>query len=741
MTKLRFIWLLVLILAGVYFALPVQAAETAAKSRAKLTADLVRYYDEIRQLEATGQVVISYEGLVITADYALIDQDQNVMLVKGHVKLTKDGDTFTGDRLLYYFASRQGWMAPADTHVASTEVNETITISAAEAYLKSEELLVKRSFLTGCNRDEPHYHFTAERVEYIPGKRIVLFRVWYWEGKIRLLYLPKINISLEGQENSFEMPEIGYNDIDGWYLRWGYNYHCNDHSYGRIYLDKITEKNGDGVGITHYLKPSPTSHWYQDYYYKDNSDLDYPKNDFRLGLGYKNWTRPNLNYETNLINRHSYNEFGDLLVENIYDFYLKGSSPWPYLKVYFRENDEDVYNYDPDNNNWVRSQDTFREMRFSNNWSFNRSSFFLNTSINWYLTEYLKQDDSSSQQFMYSGNATKNWNNSSLSLYYSNAQIAEGDYFSNNYLPELTYTISKLKLPLLNEVQSQFQYTKLEKIQVVDGEPVDQKTGIRWASDLKKFSSLWESNTSKWSLNLTSQFRYRFFDVENQQNEVLALTESLDARYQFNQYFSTALGVGYTEKEGPEDDFFNKGDNFLPGGFISNSWNWSSSVFYGNLSVTYSLYNYEPQPVYLNLAWTPAPQQKIGLNTQYDWEDGIGQTNLSINYNPNDNWRLELGLGYNPQDATWTQKEFQAFITQRLSSKLQLEAATVYDIFRDDFGVANFALVYDWHCRDLKFYYDHIEKEYWVMLSFKAFPGAKLMLSSDPDDYYNWYLN
>ncbi|HYH03453.1 MAG TPA: hypothetical protein VEC37_10150, partial [Bacillota bacterium] len=529
----------------------------------------------------------------------------------------------------------------------------------------------------------------------------------------------------------------GHNDIDGWWMKWGYNYFFNEKNQGRFYLDKLSQKSSDGIGVTHYFKPSATSHWYHDYFYQDNSDLNYPKNDYRLGLGYKNWTRSNLNYETNLVNRHRYTITGDLEVENIYNFYLNGSSPWPNLKLYYRENDE----------HYNQEKDTYREMRFSNDWSYNAgNSFVLNTSANWYSTEYLKQNNPS-QQFIYSLNAAKSWEKSNLRLYYNNARIASGNYFSRNYLPELTYTVSNLRLPLLHDIQSSFQYTNMENVQVIDGNVYQKDTGVRWAADLTKVNNLWKNTTDKWTVNLTHQLRYRFFEIEYdsgvpEENDITALTESLNAGYRFTKRFSTSVGVGYTEKKGQENnDFFNKGDNFLPGGFLSNTWTWSGTTLNANLTARYSFYSDEPEPAYLSATWSPNTRKRVSLNSEYDWEEGIGQSNLNIMYNPNENWRLNLGLGYNPRNETWTQKEFQAFIIQRLNSKLQLEIASVYDIFRNDFGVANTALVYNWHCRDLKFYYDYLEKEYWVMVSFKAFPRASFKLSSNPDDLYNWYLN
>jgi hypothetical protein len=711
--------------------------------KAQLTADEVRYIDETRQIEANGHVTVTYSDVIIEADYVLIDQAMNAMWAKGNVKLTKDGTSYSSERLLYYFKTEQGWITPITSEITNkddSDVKEPIKVAADEAFLEGEKLLVNKSSVTGCDREHPHYHFTADSLEYEPDQRIVLHNVWYWEGRVRLFYFPKISISLEAEKdghNDFEMPEIGYSDDKGWYLGWGYNYYINKKNSARFYLDKLTQWGGNGIGVTHTYKPKSTITLSQDYFYKENSNMGYPKDDFRLKYGFKNSSNAKLAYETTATSYSNHNQYGYDEMENIFFYYLYGKTPWPYLKFYYH--DTDSYENDADDS----TKQTYRELKFYESWSYDfGKSLALATTANWSSTGYLDEDPT--RQFLYSGIVTKTWANSNLKLYYNNAQVLSGDYSSTNYLPELTYTISKLKLPLLNELGAVFQYTNEKKIYVDDGVVDDEesKAGTRWATNLTKSNSLWKNRAEKLSLNVTSLFRYRYFDIEDEISDVTGLTESLNLTYKFNKYLSTTIGVGYTERSGPDnDDFFDKGDDFLPGGALTNSWNWSSPKLSATLSSGYSFYTYEPQTVYLTSTWKPAQYNQIYLSTNYDWDDGVGLTYLRMQFNPKDNWKLNINLGYNPQTAYWTTKEFQAYITQRLTTNWQMELKTVYDVFNNDFGVANLALVYNWHCRDVKLYYDYLEKEYWALISFKAFPKANFKLSSDPDDLYSWYTN
>jgi hypothetical protein len=731
-------------LLEIVFYCSVWAATVGDSKTAQLTADEIRYVDKTRQIEAKGHVSVTYKDTKIKADYVLVDQKMNSMLALGHVQLIKDGKPYTGERLLYYFRTKQGWLAPANLEITSqdnSDVKEPIHLTAAEAFLKGEEIRVKQSTVTGCDRANPHYHFTAGQVEYLPDDRVTMRHVWYWEGKLRLFYFPVITISLEDGENSFEMPEIGYSDDKGWYLAWGYNYRLNDHNSFRFYLDKLTQWGGNGFGVTHTYKPRKNIEFSQDYFYKENSNMGYPKDDYRLKYAFKNSTNPKLSYETTLTSYHNYTEEGYRELDNIYYFYLYGKTPWPYWKFYFR--DEDSHS----TTSGITTKKTYRTMKIYESWSHNfGKSLALSTTANWNSTGYLNDDDSTKQQFVYSGTLTKTWTDSNLKLYYNNARVLSGDYSSSNYLPKLTYTLSKVKLPLLNELSAVFQYTNLEKIDVDDGNVAEENSGERWSADLTKKNTLWKSHAEKVSLDLTSLYMYRFFNIDDQTSDLTGFRETLSTKYKFTKYFSTSFGVAYTLRDesnddADNDDFFNEGDGFTPGGALTNSWNWSSPKLSASLSGGYSFYTNKPQTVAFSTTWKPGARNQVYLSTNYDWDDGFESTYLKMQFQPKDNWKLNVNLGYNPQTGYWTSKEFQADITQRLTTNWQMKLNAAYDVFDDDFGVANVALVYNWHCRDVKFYYDHLEKEYWVLISFKAFPKASFKLSSDPDDIYSWYEN
>src|SRR5690606_17078623 len=105
---------------------------------------------------------------------------------------------------------------------------------------------------TGCDREAPHYHLTARKVEYYPEDRIIFRHLVYKEGEISLFYLPVMVVSLRERESNFERPVIGYNENDGWYVKLVYRYFLTAGYNGLLMADWF-QYGGFGQGVKNYF--------------------------------------------------------------------------------------------------------------------------------------------------------------------------------------------------------------------------------------------------------------------------------------------------------------------------------------------------------------------------------------------------------------------------------------------------------------------------------------------------------
>jgi lipopolysaccharide export system protein LptA len=687
------------------------------------------YYDyEAKQVEASGNVLITYKNIKIESDGALIDQEQNILLATGAVRVEKDGNVVKGERFLYYLKTRQGWMSPIDAEITDEQIEGSSKLTGEEAFLKGEEIRAKKTFFTSCDRSEPHYHFSAAEVEYYPADRIILHKVWYWEGKIPLFYLPYLFISLKDNDNNFEV-RAGYNDVVGWFLYVGYNYFLSDKSYGKVNLD-LTERGGDGIGVKHYIENSKTSRWYQEFYVHDKQELGFPDNDYLYGFGYENSTDPTRQIRTTFENWHRFTELGDCYLDTKYFFNFAGQSPYPSLTFNFSETGEEE----------------LRILDLLGNWGYRFDpSLVMNLNGRWYYQEAINPLNNNFS-FAYQLQASKNWDWSNLSLRVTDRKVYSGLNNSVNLLPDLIYTIPKFDSMVVGDLKMVSQYTHLEKFYTFEndsgGYDSNDSSGNRWALDLQKLPVImWQQYP--WKLDFQSRFRYRDFlidDIVDIDSEIYAITNDIGLTCQFNGMFSTEVRLGETERDGEPNTYFTGDDNIQPGAFITNGWFWKSPQFNASLTTGYNFYTELADPVNLGMQWTPDSKANLTFRTVYDWYFGLGQTDLEFYYNPKEDWSLKLLLGYNfsTPDYPWTNKEFEAMIKQKLNDKWRIELASRFDFFANDFSVAELGVAYDWHCRELMVHYDWIQRVYWFQVLIKAFPDeSRLRISSNMEDFYN----
>ncbi|MGE5604189.1 MAG: hypothetical protein ACM3YE_00675, partial [Bacteroidota bacterium] len=415
-----FIWI------SLNFAKPVWA-ETF---RVNLTADEISYNYHSKQIEAKGNVQISYKKTKVLSEQAIIDHDQNILLATGSVKVEKDGDEFSGDRFLYFLETQQGWVYPVITEITDEEVEGPLKYTATEAFLKGEEILFKKAYLTSCDLEHPHYHFTAGKVEYIPGDRIKMNHVWYWEHRVRLFYFPVLFISLEEDSNNFGM-QVGWNNIDGWWLKTWYTYYFSDQN--SLMATNITTEHGtDSWEFQHINKLTSTRTFSETFGIEDKSKIGNPNEDYTISFKFEDKTYPNLNYETSLQSRNRYTVNSESYWENEYNFTLRGQSPYPFLAL-----DYDILGME--NNSKINFQESW-------NYNFNPTTE-VSIKGRWYYDEssinYRTKEPT--ENFTYDFQLNKRWDWSQLAFKVYETRTV--DYYSENLKPDITYTIPKLDLP------------------------------------------------------------------------------------------------------------------------------------------------------------------------------------------------------------------------------------------------------------------------------------------------------
>lgn len=700
-----FIWILLSVAKPVW-------AETV---RVTLTADEIHYDYYSKQIEAKGNVQISYKKTKVHSDQAVIDHDQNILLATGSVKVNKDGDEFNGERFLYYLRTQQGWVYPVVTEITDEEVEGPLKFTAAEAFLKGEEILFKKTYLTSCELEHPHYHFTASKVEYIPGDRIKMTHVWYWEHRVRLFYLPVLIISLEEDSNNFGM-QVGWNNYDGWWLKTWYTYYFSDQN--SLMATNITTQHGtDSWEFQHINKLSSTRSFSETFGIEDKSKIGNPNEAYKVGFKYEDRTNPKMTYEAWLNAWNQYTTKGDSYYESEFVLNFKGQSPYPNLKFYHD----------------IKGEQGLFETYLDEDWTYYFDpSFRISLNGDWMYSERRSTNNDPSLKMDYNFNLFKKWDQSDLNIKVTDRNIS----LVESIIPDIIYNVYKLDVPLIGTIKATTQYTHKETLNTNTNIETE---GERLALDILKTNNLWEKG--RFSITNETQLRLRNYQINDNPSSLNALTESLNLKYNFTNEFDTSLKFGYTGVEGERNQFFS--DYILPGADLWNYWNYRGKKFTAYFNTGYNFETKFVHPANLGATWSQS-STFISFNTVYHWDNGpeekfgFGVTRFSVNSTPRKDWRIMLLLDYDFTTQLWSSKRMDLELTEQLSAKWKANLRMNYNMLIDDFSNANVGLTYDWHCRELEFHYDWVEREYWLQLTFKAFPQARFNTSKNPLEYLNY---
>jgi hypothetical protein len=716
-----------IIIMGWLLLLSFSTVVRAENDKAKITADEVNYDYETQQVEAIGNVKIEYRDIKVESDHAIIDQEQDVLLATGNLAVTNKNSTYHGDRFLYYLNTERGWISPLEAEVTDLDIQGPAYLTAAEANIKGEEIRSKHSTFSTCNLAHPHYHLSAKAIDYYPGDVIIMHHVWYWEHSIPLFYFPLLYISLK--KDNFAV-QFGQSSTEGWFVDTKYYfYHFpDDEGWGNLHL-RLTEYGGTLYEVDGSHPTSPTGTFTQKYavleksnmtnsavsgYTRDDGAVYEPNyDDYMLGFSYKENLNPKVATSQSIERWFHYNEDGELFQNTTYNLTVSGQSPYPSLNLAFEDKGEDVY----------------RTVNLSSNWNFNpdrTSSVALNGQ--WYYQGYVDENNPYLSR-QYTLNARKDWGWSNVAMTVSeNRNYNNTNSSGTNLLPNIIYTVPEWKIPLINDIKMVAQYTKLEKYSsTVSSE------GERYALDLSKPSlALW--NKGQFTIENESSFKYRDFLVSELESELYSVSSQLGLKDQFTKAFYTKLDIGYAETYGTTNSYFGyNGDDDLPGLYAENNWDYSDVTFRAHV---YTKYNFQTQyayPLTITAGWFPVSKASLNFDTIYYWGDGPGQTDFSVNYNPDDSCKLSLILGYNFQEknSPWTNQQFMLALAKKISSNWSYNLAATYNYLKNDFSVAQGNLIYDWHCRQVVFHYDEVEKEFWLQFVIKAFPNSSLKFTAN----------
>ncbi len=699
---MRKLFLLILILLGltfigaIVFAQPGSKIDIVGTGLLQLDIEKGIYYGE-------GDIQLLFDNIILGGDSLIWDINKQELRLEGNAFMDLEDQMIQGESLNYNIDTQKGEFLEAKSQLTAGNIKGPIFVLGDSIKLEGNNYHLQTGKISTCALEEPHYHLAVKDIQIYPGDRLIIRGVTFHEFGLPLFYWPYLVIPLDGRYDNldFTLPEVGYNEEEGYYIKNRYNYYFSKNASGSILYDYFTRK-GPGLGIDHTYSHS------------------------LLGKG-----RVML-YGLPLAPKSPVTAY----VEHMYDYQgerLKLNSDNRYL---WKREDS------------TTSQEATGHLSMAYNYNNIRatSSFYYNGKIsdvpeklNWSATAGWNQKITS-QLSLNASSSTKtnkgrrtidhlietnyNLGNHTLNLGLQqryNPEILEEDksttWTSVNRLPELTW---KWQNPGFGKqvLKGKFQLS----IGNIIEKPANIRS-IRVVPELELYTQSWNSSFGT-TISYSGGARGYFYrdDIKQQQifgriNLSQKITDTTNLSLTYNKQSVWGHTPFQFDLQSPTDRL-------------------TGDITYSRRPLTLSLQmGYD----FLNQKYDNLVPRVIFNN-----EQGLS-ANLSVNYNPNNKTfstligrldyrayeNLIFGLGGTYNIDSGELLRYDGKISYDLTEKIKLNYEVIFDISKSSkFTKGELVLIFDLHCRSLKFTYNHIKPEVKLQYSINAFPQLPVGYSS-----------
>jgi lipopolysaccharide assembly outer membrane protein LptD (OstA) len=221
----------------------------AADEPIECDGDTVEYFETEKKVVGKGDVVITYKDMKLTSDKVTIWTETYSALAEGNVTLTQGDNIFKGEKIEYNFKENSGsvvdfWGTAEQWYVRGKEAKQ----------LSEDEVIVRKSYVTTCDHEIPHWKISADRVEIYPGKVLNTYNAIAWINPlskknldIPVMWLPYYCHPLDDNRPQVTLVP-GKSSEWGYYLLTAWGYHLSPNQKGYVHID-YREKKDLALGL------------------------------------------------------------------------------------------------------------------------------------------------------------------------------------------------------------------------------------------------------------------------------------------------------------------------------------------------------------------------------------------------------------------------------------------------------------------------------------------------------------
>ncbi|MBI4726646.1 LPS-assembly protein LptD [candidate division TA06 bacterium] len=189
--------------------------DDTATTAIRYQADLIDYRLDLSLISLTGRAEVRYKEIKVTGDSISLDTKNQMLTVDQNPVLYDGNEAIKGDRMVYDFKARLGWI-----YNGITDFNRGRYWGRRIRQVDDRVLNIDYGRYTTCDCDTPHFYFWSRQMKIYLNDKIVAQPVLLCFKGIPVLAIPFWFFPMRKERHSgFLMPRFGSNNYEGAFVK------------------------------------------------------------------------------------------------------------------------------------------------------------------------------------------------------------------------------------------------------------------------------------------------------------------------------------------------------------------------------------------------------------------------------------------------------------------------------------------------------------------------------------------
>ena len=233
-----------------------------------VNGDTVEYLTENKEVQATGKVVVVYQGTTLRCDKLTVNTQTKDAVAEGNVRIEDSKGAMEGEKIIYNFNTKIGTIKNAAFTSPPYFGRAQDLKKISDAHFSASD-----GYATTCDFERPHFRLRSKKIDMYPGNKIQARKDSLCLEELEIFHWPYLSQSLKDR-NMIVQLSPGYSKDWGASLLSVYRYNLTDKLNGRVYLD-YRDRLGLAEGFGANFSQTPVGSGDFKFYYTQERSLEF----------------------------------------------------------------------------------------------------------------------------------------------------------------------------------------------------------------------------------------------------------------------------------------------------------------------------------------------------------------------------------------------------------------------------------------------------------------------------------